>query len=670
MENLTPFNFLHTEAILSQFKILADNIADSLPPDSTAKQSIKDQVQNLSKAQDRWPKYVCQKASERKTPVYSSEDITKLSQTFGSYTESINQGRIALKKQLIEDITRLKKSRDDTIRQAHSVHDRFVSEQNSFSHQLTVLNPQDEKYRLFQAQKNASIDSYQTASERLVREDQTIRQSINTLQDELQPIQTISNQQNVRHLLVKKDGALLGWLPHEMRYVKITASEPPTKEQILRRISFEPHSKATNLPLSICKLLDMAEELGNSDQQLLQMLLTYLSEYKKEILEFLDAKKTSLPRLIESLSYHCNTLEDKERVLKHLRSFHREKTESFAEAINRFDSLFCFYQYLEKPIETEVVKSLAFQTIRTVTPYLLSTKCNQAFSSWIKESQKTNAPITTQEIIRIVTHLEQFPDLQLQSTRNLPHFLVTTSLSLPPDESPVETLAHFATPCNDTHPITPSTGPGSDHGKNPFRNPPKNNNKPGGKPQPPYGNSRSNTPSNTSNGTRTPRPSSTSSGGSRTPRPQSKSPGPNRQESRGRNRSKTPVKSASRSNSQSYVAELETLSFYSIHSKSPNFKRKSSLPTIFRRPLTPRTYNHLQKTYFYNTSGADKFKNVLAEKRCLRCFSSQHRASACHKYTSPTPVPCRFCVHLFHDTQKCLYYDKNGKTRPSTPVQK
>ena len=140
MENLTPFNFLHTEAILSQFKILADNIADSLPPDSTAKQSIKDQVQNLSKAQDRKPKYVCQKASERKTPVYSSEDITKLSQTFGSYTESINQGRIALKKQLIEDITRLKKSRDDTIRQAHSVHDRFVSEQNSFSHQLTVHN--------------------------------------------------------------------------------------------------------------------------------------------------------------------------------------------------------------------------------------------------------------------------------------------------------------------------------------------------------------------------------------------------------------------------------------------------------------------------------------------------------------------------------------------------
>ena len=144
-------------------------------------------------------------------------------------------------------------------------------------------------------------------------------------------------------------------------------------------------------------------------------------------------------------------MDDKERVLKHLRNFHREKSESFAETVNRFDSLFCFYQYLEKPVETEVVKSLAFQTIRTITPYMLSTKCNQAFSSWVKERQKTNSAINTQEIIRIVTHLEQFPDLQLQTTRSLPGFLVTTSLSLPPEET-VNISAHFATPCNDTHP--------------------------------------------------------------------------------------------------------------------------------------------------------------------------------------------------------------------------
>ena len=184
-------------------------------------------------------------------------------------------------------------------------------------------------------------------------------------------------------------------------------------------------------------------------------------------------------------------------------------------------------------------------------------------------------------------------------------------------------------------------------------------------PKPPTNPPRNGTPTAT-----TPRSSSASSAGTRTPCQQSKSPGPHRQNSRGRPRSKTPTNTSSRSNSQAYIAELDTLAYYSIHSKSPNFKRKASLPTIFRRPLTPRTYNHLQKTYFFKTSGAERFKDVLTKKKCLRCYSSNHRASNCPMFTSPTPVPCRLCVHLFHETQKCPYFDKNGKSRSATPSQK
>ena len=150
---LTPFNFLHSETILSQFRILADTIASSLPPDSPAKLTIKQQVQNIANTQDRWPKYVVNKAQERETPVYSSEDVTKLSQSFASYTESINQGRTALKTQLTQDIARLKRSRDE--HQAYSNHDRYVADQNMYQHQLT----QDKKYKLVDAQKSASTES-------------------------------------------------------------------------------------------------------------------------------------------------------------------------------------------------------------------------------------------------------------------------------------------------------------------------------------------------------------------------------------------------------------------------------------------------------------------------------------------------------------------------------
>ena len=94
--------------------------------------------------------------------------------------------------------------------------------------------------------------------------------------------------------------------------------------------------------------------------------------------------------------------------------------------------------------------------------------------------------------------------------------------------------------------------------------------------------------------------------------------------------------------------------------------RKQSVPGIFCRPLTPRSKSHLKKTYFYSTSGDSKFKDVREKGFCLRCYGNNHRASACKTYTSPTPTPCRNCMHLFHPTEKCKFYNAEGKSRPSS----
>ena len=148
-------------------------------------------------------------------------------------------------------------------------------------------------------------------------------------------------------------------------------------------------------------------------------------------------------------------------------------------------------------------------------------------------------------------------------------------------------------------------------------------------------------------------------------RSQSKSPNrndPNRQRGRSADK-KSPPASQSRNASTQFVAELETLQYYSILSKSPNIKRKASMPTIFRRPLTPNTYQHLKSNYFYKTTGGDRFKDVRSSGNCLRCYG-KHRASVCPKYTSPTPHPCRNCHHLFHATERCCFYDQQGKSRP------
>ena len=129
---------------------------------------------------------------------------------------------------------------------------------------------------------------------------------------------------------------------------------------------------------------------------------------------------------------------------------------------------------------------------------------------------------------------------------------------------------------------------------------------------------------------------------------------------------KAPEKSSARaySTETEIDSEMDCLQYYSRYSQSPNPVRKQSMPSIFRRPLTPRSQEHLKKTYFFETSGAKRFSDVREKGFCLRCYGSNHRANSCKIYTRPTPAPCKFCFHLFHAPEECKFYNSEGKTRP------
>ena len=145
----------------------------------------------------------------------------------------------------------------------------------------------------------------------------------------------------------------------------------------------------------------------------------------------------------------------------------------------------------------------------------------------------------------------------------------------------------------------------------------------------------------------------------------SKSPNRGKKEERGRSpNKKTPEKQSTRAYSVEMDGEMDCLQYYSYYSQSPNPVRKQSMPSIFRRPLTPRSQDHLKKTYFFDTSGSKRFQDVRKNGNCLRCFGSDHRANACKIYTRPTPAPCKFCFHLFHSSDECIFFTKEGKTRP------
>ena len=427
--------------------------------------------------------------------------------------------------------------------------------------------------------------------------------------------------------------------------------KPPPKEEIFRHISFEPESQLTNLPLSIFNIIHFADQIGVTDHTLLTMLVIYLRQYKPVVLETLDTKKKSLNAVIETLSFHCTTTNEKAVVLHRLRSFQRAKHETFAASISRFDGLHVFFLQLDQPSEADQIRHLSYQTLRQVTPYLISPKCGSAFGQWVVESVKLQTEITKESIIRIVTSLESHDDLRLTSSRQLPGFLITTTLNLPPGESEITLQANAA--LGNTPP--PKLFPP------PLIKPPIR-------------------PSSSSNSSSSGRPSSagkppTFQQRSKS-RDQNKSPGrksspsPNRRDNRnergrspGVKSSASNSKSSSRSNSTSaYIAEIDTLQYYSIHNQSPVTVRKQSMPSMFRRPLTPKTYSQLKGNYFFKTN-PDRFKDVMKDSRCLRCWSKQHRASACTVYTKPTPGPCRYCHYLYHKTEDCRFYDENGKSR-------
>ena len=485
----------------------------------------------------------------------------------------------------------------------------------------------------FSSQISAAQAAYISSMRRLQLAENKILHELALIERNYIPIRLLSNQSNQKNLICPKNNAFLGWIPHLDSYQLIQNVKPPPKEEIFRHCSYEPESKLTNLPLSIFNIISFADQIGATDQTLLTMLTIYLRQYKPLILETLDTKKQNLNAVIETLAFHCTTTHEKAAILHRLRTFQRNQYETFAACISRFDGLHVFY--------------------------LISSKCSAAFGQWIVESVKLQTEITKESIIRIITSLESHADLRSTTSRQLPGFMITATLNLPPGETDMTLQAHAALGVTPS-PLQPPKPPSRSSSFS--KPPPSASGRPPspGKPRPP------------SPG-KPPFPNRSRSRDRDQSKGRKPSPSPNRNTRDDRGRSPSAQSSAPSNRSPStnaYIAELDVLQYYSIQSKSPNTNRKKSMSSVFRRPLTPKSYSELKGSYFFKTN-PERFKTVMKDGRCLRCWSPSHRAAACPVYTTPTPSPCRFCHYLFHSSDQCRFYDEKGKSKPpsrsSTP---
>ena len=123
------------------------------------------------------------------------------------------------------------------------------------------------------------------------------------------------------------------------------------------------------------RLRTYSETIGANDECLLNMILTYLRKHKDDLLNKFESKKHSLRHLV-----HAIAEQEKQKVLSHLKSFERKQGESFAAALNRFNSMHLFYVQLDRPQDPEELKHMSYQTVMIVTKFIISEKCAQAYN--------------------------------------------------------------------------------------------------------------------------------------------------------------------------------------------------------------------------------------------------------------------------------------------------
>ena len=124
------------------------------------------------------------------------------------------------------------------------------------------------------------------------------------------------------------------------------------------------------------------------------MIVIYLNKYKETVLDTLNTKKQNLHSIIQQLTYHCTTFDERIRVQKQEATF------------TKFDTLYTFYLQLDCSIKAEDILTISLNTLRSITPYLLSPNCAKLFGDWQQDCVKMGAPITKETIIKTVSKLE------------------------------------------------------------------------------------------------------------------------------------------------------------------------------------------------------------------------------------------------------------------------
>ena len=164
-------------------------------------------------------------------------------------------------------------------------------------------------------------------------------------------------------------------------------------------------------------LITYADTIGLSDEALSSVILTYLKRHKNELFYSISPKKGNLKIMIDTLSLQCSTSAEVTQIKHELSRFQREQHEPFSTAVARFDSLYSHLSELKAPISNNALSRLSLQTLKLITPYLISNGAAKIYGDWLQSELSLDREVNRDRIIQCVLKLENNDKFKLDRNR-------------------------------------------------------------------------------------------------------------------------------------------------------------------------------------------------------------------------------------------------------------
>ena len=131
--------------------------------------------------------------------------------------------------------------------------------------------------------------------------------------------------------------------------------------------------------------------------------------------------------MIDTLSLQCSTAAEVTQIKHELSRFQREQHEPFSTAVARFDSLYSHLSELKAPISKNELSRLSLQTLKLITPYLISNGSATIYRDCLQSKLSLDREVNRDRIIQCVLKLENNDKSKLDQNRGITYHLASNT---------------------------------------------------------------------------------------------------------------------------------------------------------------------------------------------------------------------------------------------------